>query len=108
MIAKLCAAALLAVASPVASGKVNSGMPPERFRGNGAAIVLFTDRAGIDAYCGVAEPPNIILACRRELTNGASVLIMPNPCILGESEFYAKLMCHEKGHALGWSGDHEP
>ena len=108
---------LLASASPepkltppapaVTHGTVNDGLPPERFRANGMALVVFTDRAGIDAACGVAQPPIRIIACTRRLSNGAPVVFMPNACELGATEFYAKIMCHEAGHVQGWSGNHE-
>lgn len=96
-----------ASAQPIALGTVNSGMPPERFRGNAASVVVFTDRAGIEAICGKSEPPNIMLACRRAFPNGTPLVVMPNPCLLGESEFFAKIMCHEMGHVNGWTGNHE-
>ena len=103
----LVASAFCCISAAPMNGTINSGMPPERFRGNSAAIVIFTDRAGITALCGPAPPGYVIMGCRREATNGAPVLVMPNPCILGESEFYAKLTCHELGHRNGWSGEHE-
>ena len=109
MIAKSVVAGLslaLISASP-APGTINNGMPPERFRGDSIALVIFTDRAGIDKMCGVAPPGHYIIACKRTLENGAPIVIMPNPCPLGEVEFYAKIMCHENGHVNGWSGEHE-
>lgn len=88
-------------------GTVNSDMPPVRFQDNNVAVVQFTDQAGIHKYCGTPEPGFQIIACRRQAENGASVLFMPNPCLTGGLEFYAKIACHELGHVNGWSADHE-
>lgn len=91
----------------VSHATMNDGLPPERFRGNNAAIVIFADRAGIDQMCGVAAPGYRIVACKFDLQNGAPVIVMPNPCPLGSTENYARVMCHELGHVNGWTGEHE-
>lgn len=101
-------AASLLIPAPVHTGTVSSDMPPFRFRGSSVSIVVFTDRAGIDENCGVAAPGNIIIACHRQTDKGVNVIFMPNPCLVGDVEFYAKIQCHENAHANGWSGDHEP
>jgi hypothetical protein len=94
-------------AAQVAQGTINSDMPPARFQGDVGVAVYFTDQSGIEKYCGKASPGHIIIACHRKHINGTSVLFMPNPCLTGGLEQYAKIMCHEIGHANGWSGDHE-
>jgi hypothetical protein len=88
-------------------GTMDSGMPPVRFQGNNAAVTVFTDRAGIEEYCGKAQPGYVIVACRREHENGTSFIFMPNPCVIGDKEIYSRVMCHELGHANGWTGEHE-
>lgn len=95
------------LAETPAPGRMNNGLPPVRYQDNGAAIVIFTDRAGIDSMCGVAEPPHQIIACKRSLENGVPVIIMPNACYVGQVEYYARIMCHEMGHVNGWGVDHE-
>lgn len=105
--ALLCGVCSVASAQPVAMGTVNSGLPPERFRGNAAALVYFTDRTGVEQLCGTAEPPNIMIACKRSFAGDGVIVIMPNPCLIGEAEFFAKIMCHEMGHVQGWGGNHE-
>ena len=92
---------------PVQAGTISSDMPPARFQGNAGVVVYFTDREGLNKYCGVAQPGYVIAACHRKHESGVSVLFMPNPCLGGGLEFYSKLACHELGHANGWSGDHE-
>jgi hypothetical protein len=101
----LFAAPVLLSATPVAP-TMNSGLPPERFRANSAAFIIFTDRAGIEAACGKAQPGYVIIACKREI-DGTPVIIMPNACPMGQTEIYARILCHESGHVQGWSGAHE-
>lgn len=84
---------------------VDSGMPPVRFRADNAAVVIFTGRQGIDQMCGVAGPNYIVLACTHSI-NGTPVVTMPNPCGYGDTEAFAKIMCHEMGHVNGWPADH--
>jgi hypothetical protein len=96
----------LASAAPM-NGTMNSGMPPLRYQGNGAAVVIFTDRAGIDEACGVAPEGFRIIACTKHTSDGVGVIFMPNPAPYGETEFFARIMSHELGHVNGWSGNHE-
>lgn len=91
----------------ISTGLVNADMPPERYRGNSVAVVVFTDREGIEAMCGKAEQGSVIIACHQRTKEGVSVITMPNPCALGNSEFYAKIACHEAAHGQGWGREHE-
>lgn len=92
----------------VAHGTANGDMPPLRFRdGNVRVMVTFTDQAGIEKACGKAQPGNTMIACHKRYTFGGSELFLPNPCSRGDTEFYAKVTCHENAHAKGWSGEHE-
>lgn len=105
---KLAIAGALALALPQSAVAKNSiDWAPERFRGNNVAVVIFTDRAGLDELCGVAPPPGVILACKRQLTNGTPVLILPNPNTYVGPVHYQQLVGHELGHVNGWSGEHE-
>lgn len=73
-------------------------LPPAHQRGEAIAQpVYFVEQEGIDHYCG---GKNEIVACA--IVNG-SAMAVPNPCqarFAGES--YAAVLCHEKGHLLGW------
>ena len=91
----------------VSTGLVNADMPPERYRGSSVSVVVFTDREGIEERCGKAEKGNIIIACHTRTKDGVSIITMPNPCAVGDIEFYAKIACHENGHAQGWGREHE-
>ncbi len=71
-----------------------------KYRGNQRAIVEFADQATIDRKCGTLEGSRVV-ACVSEI--GVADMTLPNPC---EQEFqgedYAAVVCHEKGHTLGW------
>lgn len=107
-IALACGAALLCASASPPSGmgtRVYAGMPPERFQGDGVAVVVFT--SDVEAMCGPAPMGKVILACAKEI-DGVPVLILPNPCALGAAgERFATLACHEKAHSLNWTGMHE-
>lgn len=97
--------AALSVLFPTAAGTINDGLPPERFMADNYATVVFTNR--IEGFCGKLPAPAQIIACRRRTVEGQDVLFLPNPCGLGNVEFYARIACHELGHVNGWSADHE-
>lgn len=88
-----------------AHGPIYSGMPPERFQGDGAAVVVFL--SDVEQLCGPAEPGFKKLACAFKGKDGVPVLVLPSPCPLGEVESFARLTCHELGHRNGWGGNHE-
>lgn len=61
----------------------------------------------VESLCGV-NPPYRILACHKRI-GGTSYIVLPNPCPHGAAgEYFARLACHEAGHAQGWTGLHEP
>lgn len=108
-LAALASAAPLAMppAPPIAPATMDNGMPPKRFHGNSSAVIIFTDRAGIDELCDTADPGFQIVACKRTFENGVPLVVVPNPCPIGNVELYAKIMCHEMAHVNGWSREHE-
>lgn len=62
--------------------------------------VIFVSTGEIDLYCGKSRPGFHTLACEK-----GGTLVMPNPCEYPEYKdpySYARLLCHEKGHVLGW------
>lgn len=76
--------------------------PPQEYQKSTAARVIFTDPSGIGKMCGVAkEAGQLILACQGEI-KGMPVIVLPNPCLWPEPEFYAAVVCHELGHVNGW------
>ena len=59
----------------------------------------YVQPACIDMGLPPPDEGKIIVAChigKRNLT------VMPDPCTLANPGFYAKLQCHENGHANGW------
>ena len=91
-----------ATVPPKPDPMINSGMPPVRFMGEAGAVVYFVN--DVPSICGQATPPYVIIACASEEKR---IIIMPNPChprFAGQE--YAKIMCHEKSHLLGWPATH--
>ena len=82
-----------------------AGMPPVKYQANNAQVVVFT--SDLRQFCGAPEPGMVILGCARKMGN-TPVLFLPNPCLLGDREFYARIACHELGHRNGWTALHEP
>jgi hypothetical protein len=72
-------------------------LPPQRFQGNTAAAVVFTDERTVQRMC-----PHVRMAVG--CTVGRTIYV-PNPCRWGDA--YATLLCHELGHVNGWSTHHE-
>jgi hypothetical protein len=98
----LLAPLLLSVTPPTNLTTSSDAMPPERFRGDAAAFVIFTNPAEVEKLCGPASSPEKrVVGC-----HSGGVIVLPNPC-LTEGERYARLACHELGHRNLWSGLHE-
>lgn len=74
-------------------------LPPENMRGRASATpVFFEEQDAIDHLCGGKDQ---VIACA---VIGGGGMALPNPCqdrFRGES--YAAIVCHEKGHTLGWN-----
>lgn len=71
-----------------------------KYRGNARAIVTFADQGTVDRNCGTLEGFRVV-ACVDEI--GQGVMTLPNPCDPEfQGEDYASVVCHEKGHVLGW------
>lgn len=71
-----------------------------RYRGNAVAIVQFVDPASVDRTCGTI-PGKRVVACVERI--GGNRMTLPNPCnVEFQGEDYASVVCHEKGHVLGW------
>lgn len=97
---------ILTSAAPPAAGPVYSGIPPERYWGEGASIVIMANN--VYDYCPIEPRPNtILLGCHFKTDEGLSIIVTPNPCFFDmEADLYARIACHEKGHANGWEGHH--
>lgn len=102
----IAAAAALLLSAPAAEhGPVYAGLPPERFLGDHAGIVIFTDR--VEEFCGPAPSGMVKYGCAWTTPAGVKVMAVLHPRNWGHSEFYARLMAHEVGHWNGWGVNHE-
>lgn len=100
---------LLAVAAPFGPGTVNyDGWPPARYDAHAIVKVRFADPSDINGpFCGKAAAGMQTLACAAfDNTSGEWIITLPEPCSYPQSDNYARLACHEKGHANGWPGNH--
>lgn len=71
-----------------------------QYRGDATAIVSFLDPSEIDRRCGTI-PGMRVIACVEDI--GGITMALPNPCgVEFQGEDYASVVCHEKGHILGW------
>jgi hypothetical protein len=79
--------------------------PPERFQGNATIVLTTADQTGVDQAClaqfGPAPEGMKTDACE---TGGR--IFAPNPCSFPETDLYARILCHEIGHANGWPATH--
>lgn len=108
----LCATALCvsSAAIPQATLAPNSTLysdatPPLRFQGSAAAVVVMVNPSDIASFCGsTGDKRYVIVACSK-IVNGTPIIAIPNPCIW-DGERFGHLLCHEKGHVLGWPATH--
>jgi hypothetical protein len=100
-LAFLAAAAVLAPDSPL----YDDGRPPLRFQGDATVRLEITDQAGIERSCHAlfGAPP---AGMRTNACQTGERMIVPNPCRAPQTETYARLLCHELGHANGWASTH--
>ena len=76
-------------------------LPPTDLRGPATTKVTFMSTQNVTKLCGAfaADKETPMRACAM-----GDAIIMPEPCeYTGQS--FARIMCHEKGHVLGWTHD---
>ncbi|HVL29543.1 MAG TPA: hypothetical protein VM326_02335 [Sphingomicrobium sp.] len=96
-------APLTVAAEPVTPDRPGDIAPPERFQGEGWAVVITARQAGVETLCGKAAAGRTV-ACA--LTD-RRIVVTPNPCLFATREWYAAILCHEIAHLNGWSGEHD-
>ena len=99
----VAAAIMLSAPSALEHGLIYAGMPPVRFQGDSTGTVAYVTDIG--AHCG-SIPNAVIFACTIT-RRGRTVTYLPNPCLIGEAEWFALLSCHEASHRQGWGARHE-
>lgn len=111
----VCAAAALLAApssaanepSVVATGpgtEIYSGWPPDRYKAEFAAVVLFVKDT--DPYCGPPPPAGFVrYGCSYTRADGTPIIVVLSPWYFQGDE-YARILAHEGAHTLGWPGNH--
>jgi hypothetical protein len=94
---------LVSCSEPEYGGSIE--LPPEQYQRNTSAAVHFGERFEVTAECQdkVGHP---VAACA---TIGGPNIWIENPCDVARfdrGQWYARLLCHEMGHANGWPADH--
>lgn len=75
--------------------------PPERFRGEAVILTYYAEPARVAKLCGGWDKRGCNIK-----RDGFEMNVVLNPCAYADTEKFARDMCHEKAHALGWGGDH--
>lgn len=85
-----------------------AGMPPEHLRGPATVVVKAVHPDQLVGTCGSDVPPGLELkGCAKMDWLGRTHIVMPDPCLRGEIDETARILCHEISHAAhGWPGDH--
>ena len=99
-------AVMAAVAAPPEPSRFSDAEPPARFQGPTTVILQVTDQRGIDRICHplFGKPPE---GMRTDACQTGERVVMPDPCTFPKTDRYAAILCHELGHANGWSSRHE-
>lgn len=63
--------------------------------------IIFVQDADSPEGCGLYDTTGVI-ACSPP---NPRKIVMPNPCQYPEQD-YARVLCHELGHARGWNSEH--
>jgi hypothetical protein len=92
----------LAVLATIPTTDIYAGMPPERFQQSAELHVKIVPEPNSIGACGLASE-GTFAACVR-----GDTVFLPNPCPLGATESFARLVCHEMAHHNGWPAKHGP
>ncbi|MBB3990303.1 hypothetical protein [Croceicoccus naphthovorans] len=85
-------------------------LPPVQFRSSKVKpTILFAHPDVVNIACrpnlGHPIPPGSrIIACAAQTGKDQGVLIMPDPCLYAETDWYAYVLCHENAHISGEKG----
>lgn len=86
----------------------SDAIPPARWQATGLVPVLFVPVGYVEQACGITPPEGrVIVACTRYVGEHR-IVIMPDPCVVADLEYYAAVQCHENSHLLsGWRHETE-
>lgn len=98
-------ALLAAAAAASAPSYYSNQLPPPRFQRDTSVQLQVAGQEAINRQCHKAfgAPPAGMKTDACEIDGR---VIAPNPCSFPASETYARLLCHELGHANGWPASH--
>jgi len=94
-------AALVSCDQPQTGGSIIP--PPERYQGNGMAIIITADRHEIEEIC--ADKLNHYASACADI-GGAGRVWIENPCHVAHQHWYPALLCHEIAHVRMWPANH--
>lgn len=81
-----------------------AGWPPEQYKREFAAVVLFV--ANTDPYCGGPAPEGLTrYGCAWTRDDGTPFIVVLHPAHFPNNE-YAGILAHEGAHIMGWPGHH--
>lgn len=79
-------------------------LPPPDLRADTMATVAFVSEPA--RLCGRPPTGFTYKGCLKTYPGGAQIMVLPNPCPYAITEPFARIACHELGHARGWPADH--
>lgn len=77
-------------------------LPPMEHQRDNTVLVTFAKPTLVQELCGRRGVPELI-GCGDLLPPS---MVVPNPCVHIDQS-YARTLCHELGHANGWTYQHE-
>lgn len=104
----LLAAPVLVSSAPPPQHTADAGQPPIEYWGENVAITVYSNNPGQTCPGRVTSgEDSVVLGCTYITDSGVPIIVLPNPCLFDmETEFFALIACHEKGHLNGWPGHH--
>lgn len=87
----------------------SGGTPPAKYSKDTVVTLYFDNPNIINKTLANGKPAcNATLFAYTYPPNGKkrAVMHLPNPCTYPQTDAYARLACHEMGHANGWPGYH--
>ena len=102
LLAVALVAAPVPASAPLAPGSTlySDSIPTVRFQGDNVAAVIMV--ADVAPYCGKSDKPGmVIIAC-----SSGNTIVVPNPCLTADADWYARILCHELAHENRWPATH--
>lgn len=78
--------------------------PPVQYQSSNAALVIFAGAATVQSLCAGTtslKEGQMFLGCMGT-KDATPIIVVPNPCLMPETDFYAGIVCHELAYENGW------